>query len=577
MIQEELKEIINSLKEIDDDTSSVEIKSAKGGFPKRIWETISAFANTPGGGIIILGITQTPDEIKVTGIDNPSKYQSDLASLCSQMVPPINPLIEIHKFDEKFIITTEIPEVSYKDKPCYYKGSGIISGSFIRIADGDRHLTQYEVQGFLDGRGQPLYDIEPVPGSQIDDLNIESIKSFVARVKENLPKVEDWNEQKILKTFRILTEYENKEVLTLAGLLSFGKYPQKFFPGLTIHIIVYPSKEITSTGDFEERLIDNIKVEGSIPVMFLEAIKSIKKNLKTKTIIKGLFREDLLEYPEVFLREVLINAIGHRDYSYLARGTSIQVRIFPDRMEVSNPGGLFGPITEERLGEQGLQATRNTYLMKILEDLQASGEKGVLCENRGTGIIAMINALTKTGMRPPVFHDYRNSFNVTCFNNTLFNKQTLAWLEKFSYLVLTDRQRYALAYLFNNKRINNFEYCRMNECNSRLANNELNNLLEKGLIEKNSTGRWTYYTISKEIKNMNNTNKIKNIKSKGDEILEFLSSVGEAGVEEISRSLNINKRTTRFWIKRLIDEAKIDRNTKLTKSPKIKYKIIKNY
>jgi len=97
-----------------------------------------------------------------------------------------------------------------------------------------------------------------------------------------------------------LTEYENKEVLTLAGLLCFGKYPQKFFPGLTIHIIVYPSKEITSTGAFGERLVDNIKVEGSIPVMFLEAIKSIKKNLKIKTIVKGLFREDLFEYPEVF-------------------------------------------------------------------------------------------------------------------------------------------------------------------------------------------------------------------------------------------------------------------------------------
>lgn len=94
-------------------------------------------------------------------------------------------------------------------------------------------------------------------------------------------------------------------------------------------------------------------------------------------------------------------------------------------MEISNPGGLFGPITEERLGEQGLQATRNIYLMKILEDLQVPNEKGVLCENRGTGIIAMISALTKIGMGPPLFRDYRSSFNVTCFNNTLFNKQNI--------------------------------------------------------------------------------------------------------------------------------------------------------
>jgi ATP-dependent DNA helicase RecG len=571
MIKEDLKEIINSLKEIDDDTSSIEIKSGKGGFPKRIWETISAFANTPGGGIIILGITQTPEQIQVTGINNPSKYQKDLASICSQMVPPINSLIEIHKIEGKFIVTAEIPEVSYKDKPCHYKGSGIISGSFIRVADGDRHLTQYEAQGFLDGRGQPLYDVEPVPGSQTSDLDTESVKSFLLKVREKLPRVENWDEQKILRTFRIITEYENKEVLTLAGLLCFGKYPQKFFPGLTLHIVAYPSEKITPEDNYEERLVDNVKVEGSVPAMFMESIKSIKKNLKTKALVKGLFREDLLEYPEVFLREVIINAIGHRDYSYMARGTAIQVKIFQDRMEVSNPGGLFGPITEERLGEQGLQATRNTYLMKILEDLQVPGEKGVLCENRGTGIIAMINALTRAGMRPPVFHDYRNSFNVVCFNNTLFNKKTLTWLEKFSYLILTDRQRYALAYLFNNKRINNFEYCRMNDCISRTASNELNDLIEKGLLEKKGTGRWTYYILNKDIMET----KAKKVQKKGDEIIKFLLSESEAGADEISSSLNINKRTTRFWIKKLIEEGKIISTTAVSKSPNIKYKIKK--
>jgi ATP-dependent DNA helicase RecG len=571
MIKEDLKEIINSLKEIDDDTSSIEIKSGKGGFPKRIWETISAFANTPGGGIIILGITQTPEQIQVTGINNPSKYQKDLASICSQMVPPINSLIEIHKIEGKFIVTAEIPEVSYKDKPCHYKGSGIISGSFIRVADGDRHLTQYEAQGFLDGRGQPLYDVEPVPGSQTSDLDTESVKSFLLKVREKLPRVENWDEQKILRTFRIITEYENKEVLTLAGLLCFGTYPQKFFPGLTLHIVAYPSEKITPEGNYEERLIDNVKVEGSVPTMFIESIKSIKKNLKTKALVKGLFREDLLEYPEVFLREVIINAIGHRDYSYMARGTAIQVKIFQDRMEISNPGGLFGPITEERLGEQGLQATRNTYLMKILEDLQVPGEKGVLCENRGTGIIAMINALTRAGMRPPVFHDYRNSFNVVCFNNTLFNKKTLTWLEQFSYLILTDRQRYALAYLFNNKRINNFEYCRMNDCISRTASNELNDLIEKGLLEKKGTGRWTYYILNKDIMET----KAKKVQKKGDEIIKFLLSESEAGADEISSSLNINKRTTRFWIKKLIEEGKIISTTAVSKSPNIKYKIKK--
>jgi len=231
----------------------VEIKSCKGGFPKRIWETISAFANTTGGGVIILGVSETPDGIKITGLDNPAKFQSDLASICSQMIPVLRPLIEIHKLGKKFIVSAEIPEVSYKDKPCHYQGSGIMSGSLIRVADGDRHLTQYEVQGFLDGRGQPLYDVEPIPESIIADLDKELVELFLVKIRQKSPRLKTWDEQKILKTYRILTDDKAEYKLTLAGLLCLGSYPQKYFPGVAIHVLAYPAATAGQTGEMGER------------------------------------------------------------------------------------------------------------------------------------------------------------------------------------------------------------------------------------------------------------------------------------------------------------------------------------
>src|SRR3990167_2109264 len=119
MLIEEFKAIIESLKDAQADTSFVEIKSCAGGFPQRIWESISAFANTPGGGIIILGVEENSGDIKIVGIKNPAKFQKDFQETCTRMRPPVRALIEVHKHEGKTLLTAEIPEVSYKEKPCY--------------------------------------------------------------------------------------------------------------------------------------------------------------------------------------------------------------------------------------------------------------------------------------------------------------------------------------------------------------------------------------------------------------------------------------------------------------------------
>ena len=106
---QELKEILASINEANGDLVHVEGKLAKGGFPKRLWETLSAFANTPSGGIVLLGWDEETREIN--GVNDPKKMQQDLASLCDQMVPPLRPLIQVHTIDGKKVVTAEVPEV----------------------------------------------------------------------------------------------------------------------------------------------------------------------------------------------------------------------------------------------------------------------------------------------------------------------------------------------------------------------------------------------------------------------------------------------------------------------------------
>lgn len=572
MVENELRELIKSLNEIKGDTSHVEAKACEGGFPKRLWESVSAFANTPGGGIIILGVEETPEGLQLVGLKDPRKFQSDMASLCSQMVPQIRALIEIHRIDGHFLLTAEIPESSYKEKPCYYQGSGAISGSFIRVADGDRQLTQYEVQGFLDGRGQPAYDMDAVPDSSLADLDPELTDSFIDAIKTRKTNMQGQDKNKILRTYRILTGDLDKETVSLAGLLCLGKYPQEYFPGLSLHVLIYPGKTEGQTGERGERLEDNIKLEGPLVRAVPEALRAVKRNLQRRTVVQGFLGEGILEYPEVFLREAVVNAIGHRDYSPLARGTAIQIKMFTDRIEISNPGGLFGPVTEDRLGENGLQATRNAFLMKILEDLPVPGENRVLCENRGTGIPSMISALAKAGMEPPVFQDHRNLFRVICHNRTLFDKETLEWLTQYSGLVLSERQRYALAFLRHRERITNPEYSRMNECDSRIATKDLSDLTRANIINQHGVGRWTSYTLSAEKRVVPpSRRKIKDDRLK--QILAIIRTRKEMGREELEQALGMKRTTVQYWLQILLKAGKIRHTPGALRNPRVKYQI----
>lgn len=532
MTLEELQEIVQALREAGADLTHVEAKRAEGGLPRRLWETLSAFANTPGGGVILLGLDEEHD-FRVVGLSDVGKLQSDLASLCDNMEPPLRPLIQVHVLEERPLLVAEIPEVPHTQKPCHYRGAGLMSGSFIRVADGDRHLTQYEIQVFLDGRGQPAYDLEPVPGKTLDDLDVTLVDAFVARLRSRPDApYREWEPQRLLQVFRVLLEHEGKLTPSLAGYLCFGIYPQEIFPSLHLSIVRYPTARPGEVGARGERLLDNVKAEGSLIAMLRQGMDAILRNLQRRAVVQGLFRRDVWEYPVEALREALVNALAHRDYSPLARGTPVQVRIFPDRLEVENPGGLFGPVTVERLGEPGLLATRNAHLMRLLEDLPDDDGR-VVCENRGTGIPAILEALRAAGMEPPRFEDRRTTFELAFPNASLLDDLTLAWLNRFAAHSLNDAQRLALAYVHREGRLTHADYRRLNPgLDSPEVTRQLADLVRQGLVMQHGSRRWTHYTLGPESKSVES---IPPTAEKGSESVELLTEP----VESASKSVEL--------------------------------------
>jgi predicted HTH transcriptional regulator len=115
--------------------------------------------------------------------------------------------------------------------------------------------------------------------------------------------------------------------------------------------------------------------------------------MKHRSVVQGLYREDAEEYPVTAVREAIVNALAHRDLSNGSRGTPVQVQMFSDHLVVHNPGGLYGPVTVDSLGREGICATRNNMLLKLLEDVAPAGERQAVCENRGSGVGAMVASL----------------------------------------------------------------------------------------------------------------------------------------------------------------------------------------
>lgn len=374
---------------------------------------MSAFANTRGGGVIILGLVQEAG-FAASGVRNAGKVMQDPASVCGEMEPPIRAPIELHTVEGQTVIVAEVPETEFTQKPCYYRRAGYTNGAFLRVGDGDRKLTQYEVQMMLASRGQPREDEAPVPEASLSDLDPELVASLLAhlRVPETsyFRQTSDEEARQVLKA---LVRHEDQWVPSLGGLLALGRYPQQYFPAVSVTFVAYPTPVLGEPGPRGERFLDNRRFDGPIPRVLRPLLDALERNMLRRAIIRGAFREDEWEYPEGAVREALVNAMVHRDLSGSARGTPVQVQLFPDRLTVLNPGGLFGPVSVDRLGEVGVSATRNQVLLKLLEDLMTPDERRLVCENRGSGIGAMLTALRQAGLPEPRFVDRVSTFSVT--------------------------------------------------------------------------------------------------------------------------------------------------------------------
>jgi len=331
-------------------------------YTTKVDEDIVAFANTKGG-VLILGVSNDGSVIGQKLTNEIKAQVNNLARNCS-------PSIEVRLSEIQSVFVIEVAEG--KEKP-YSCGSGY----FRRLDGNTQKMTHDEVRIMFGEYEQTPFEEKINKNCLLEDISTDKVKRYM-----NEAKITDAS-QNIKETLSSANVLRREQVKN-AGILLFAKQVVKFIPNSRLDLIRFKGKD-------KVNIFDRMEVNDDLLTQFDQAMFFLKKHLNTRSEIKGVNRYDILEIPEEVLREAVVNALIHRDYSFT--GTSLSVEIFDDRVEITNPGSL----------PKGLEASFGKVSIRrneLIADLFFRMDK---VEKAGTGIQRMRDKMKEAGLPPPKF------------------------------------------------------------------------------------------------------------------------------------------------------------------------------
>lgn len=477
---EQLAREVEKMRAAGTDLAECELKAASDGFPKSTVETMSAFANTTGGAIVF-GIREAHGFHPVKGF-SPKEIQSGCAQAAREGIEPALQVdIRLLKFEESPVIVANVPELTPRQKPCYVRRLGQRNGSYIRTGDGDHKLTPYEIDRFIENQlNSARHDASVVPDATLEDFDAGLLEGWLASERmSSFGRAESLDVETLLANRRAIAPDEHGTLRpTLAGIMALGSYPQKFFPRLNVVFSRYPNSQKGSLDADGKRFVDSANLDGPVPQMVADTLRVLSRNIKHGAIVEGALREDVPDYPLDAVREAVANALMHRDYSPESQGEPVLVDLYPDRLEISNPGGLYGSLTVDQLGQRGGTTSRNQSLSRILEEApytDVDGRRGKVVENRGTGYQIIRNSLASALMESPVIDNTLDGFRIV-FRHRSMTEQESAYSK-------SNVSKAVLDFIASRESVSRAEVARAAGVSNKTAGKYINDLIEQGLVE----------------------------------------------------------------------------------------------
>ena len=420
-----------------------------------IYKEVIAFTNTDGG-VIYIGID---DQGNVTGIDNVDETYTRLTNGIRDAIQPDVTMFVRYVLQENKVIRIEVGEGSYK--PYYLKGKGLKpAGVYVRQGATSVQASPEQIRQMIkDSDGDVFEEMRTVQQNLTFDEAAVAFKRY---------KV-DFSEDKYIALG--LRNIHDDQYTNLALLLS-DQCPH------TIKAAVF---EGTDQSVFKDRR----EFSGSLMRQLGEAYDYIDLHNQTHATFQKLLRVDTRDYPEVAVREALLNSLVHRDYSFHA---STLISIYDDRIEFVSVGGLLPGLELEDL-MMGVSACRNPHLANVFYRLQ-------LIEAYGTGMRKIMGAYAGAATQPQIIAT-NNAFKIVLpnVNFTATKAKEPAANSTEAPSASHSREDEILRFLAEHPSITRKEAQALLEVSQSTAGRILKVMVDKGQIATLGTGRALRYEL----------------------------------------------------------------------------------
>ena len=336
-------------------------------YTPRIDQDIVAFANTRGG-TLLLGVR---DDGTVAG----ERLTNDLKAKINSLTRNCKPAVAVTLLQVDEVVAVVVPEGVEKPYSC--------SSGYYRRLDATTQKMSHDELRIIFAENEPLpFEEKTVRGFTFDDISETKILAFV---KETGIRMGSIAVPEFLRSLKVADQSQVKN----AGILFFAKDLYEYLHQAQMTLLAFK-------GTSRLHIYDRRDVRDDLLTQFNEAVAFLKKHLNVRSEILGVNRKDIYEIPLEALREALVNALMHRDYSIT--GTQVSVEVYDDRVEIVNPGGLPKGLSVRDLGTVSIR--RNELIADLFFRLHK-------VERIGMGIQKMKEAMVAAGLREPTFEPDR--------------------------------------------------------------------------------------------------------------------------------------------------------------------------
>ena len=436
----------------------------------KIADVVAAFANADGG-LLLVGVD---DDGSVSGHGYSERDVAAFFEVPRRRLTPA-PDCRTARFilDDHEILAFQVPIAPE---------AVMIGGNGFPYRVGS--LIVREPQEVINERKQAYrhigYEQRFCPGATLDDLNLDLAESFLRETPVGGRPVRE-----ALRYYGLIEPDGLDWRVTNAALLLFARRPAlRWHPRAGLRVFRVAGTRIEYG---RQRNVAQIgRADPPLASAIVEVRELARSQIRRSERLRGLFFEDIPEYPEFAWQEALVNAVAHRDYE--VRGRETEVWFFEDRLEVSSPGELLPPVTVEALREgRAAHVTRNPMLVRMLADAE-------IMRDEGEGVARVFREMAASLLREPELDSANGLFRMTLFNEPVSGKMRPGWSQLLSTLPISDGQRRLL--LIRPTGFTEHDYQRVNGTGEDEARRSVRDLCAKGIAERQPDAKGAAPTYS---------------------------------------------------------------------------------